>query len=113
MISIDILIAQVSGLERQELNRWIVNEWVRPVRQSGIFVFDEIDVARVKLIWELREDLEINEEALPVILLLLDQLYDLRRRFHALGDAIAETAPEDLQRELATRLAQRAARISQ
>jgi chaperone modulatory protein CbpM len=113
MISIDILIAQVSGLERQELNRWIVNEWVRPVRQSGIFVFDEIDVARVKLIWELREDLEINEEALPVILLLLDQLYDLRRRFHPLGDAIAETAPEDLQRELATRLAQRAARISQ
>jgi chaperone modulatory protein CbpM len=108
MISIDVLIAQVSGLQRDDLERWIVNEWVRPDIQSGVFIFQEIDVARVKLIRDLREDLEINEEALPVILSLLDQLYDLRRRFVALSDAIAETAPEDLQRELAARLIRRA-----
>ena len=107
MISIDVLITQVSGLKRHDLERWISNEWVRPDRQSGMFVFQEIDVARVKLIQELREDMEINEEALPVILSLLDQLYDLRRRMHALGDAIAETAPEYFQNELATRLAKR------
>jgi chaperone modulatory protein CbpM len=105
MISIEVLITQVSGLLRQDVERWISNEWVRPDRQSGIFVFREIDVARVRLIQELRQDMEINEEALPVILSLLDQLYDLRRRMQALGDAIAETAPEYLQHELATRLA--------
>lgn len=107
MISIEILIAQVSGLERQDLERWIVKGWVRPDRQSGKFIFHEIDVARVKLIRELRADMAIDEEALPVILSLLDQLYELRRRFRALGDAISETAPEELQRELATRLARR------
>ena len=108
MISIEILITQNSGLDRQDLERWILNEWVRPERQSGGFVFQEIDVARVKLIRELRQDLDIDEDALPVILSLVDQLYEMRRRFHALGDAIAETAPDDLQRELASRLAMRA-----
>jgi chaperone modulatory protein CbpM len=58
---------------------------------------------------ELRESLDINDDAMPVVLSLLDQLYDLRRRFHALGEAIAETAPEDLQRALAQRLARQTA----
>ncbi len=108
MISIEILIAQNSGLDRQDLERWILNDWVRPERQSGVFVFQEIDVARVKLIRELRQDLDIDEDALPVILSLVDQLYELRRRFHALGDAIAEQAPHDLQRKLAEHMAMRA-----
>ena len=108
MISIDILIAQISGLERQDLERWILNDWVRPERQSGGFVFQDIDVARVKLITELRRDLDIDEEALPVILSLVDQLYELRRSFLALGDAIAEAAPDDLQRKLAAHMASRA-----
>ena len=108
MISIEILIAQNSGLDRQDLERWILNDWVRPGRQSGAFVFQEIDVARVKLIRELCQDLDIDEEALPVILSLVDQLYELRRRFQALGDAIAETAPDALQRKLAAHLVMRA-----
>ena len=108
MISIEILIAQNSGLNRQDLERWILNDWVRPERHSGGFVFQEIDVARVKLIRELRQDMAIDEEAVPVILSLVDQLYELRRRFHALGDAIAETAPDDLQRKLAAHLVMRA-----
>lgn len=108
MISIEILIAQNSGLDRRDLERWILNDWVRPERQSGVFVFQEIDVARVKLIRELRQDLDIDEGALPVILSLVDQLYELRRRYHALGDAIAESAPDDLQRKLAAQLVMRA-----
>ena len=108
MISIDILIAQNSDIDRQDLERWILNEWVRPERQSGGFVFQDIDVARVKLIRDLRQDLDIDEEALPIVLSLLDQLYELRRNFRALGDAIAETAPDDLQRKLAALMVMRA-----
>jgi chaperone modulatory protein CbpM len=108
MISIDILIAQNSDIDRQDLERWILNEWVRPERQSGAFVFQDIDIARVKLIRDLRQKLDIDEEALPVILSLLDQLYELRRNFRALGDAIAETAPDDLQRKLAALMVARA-----
>jgi len=38
----------------------------------------------VRLIQDLRDRLEINEAALPVVLMLLDQLYDLRRRMKAM-----------------------------
>ena len=104
MISLDILIAQNSGLDRQDLERWILNEWVRPERGPEGPVFQAIDVARVKLIRELRQDMDIDEEALPIILSLMDQLYALRRRYHALGTAIAENAPDDLRRKLAAHL---------
>jgi hypothetical protein len=63
VISIDILIAQVSGLERQDLERWIVNKWVLPDRQSGMFVFHEIDVARVKLIRQLHRQVPESGDA--------------------------------------------------
>jgi chaperone modulatory protein CbpM len=113
MISIEIVIAQVSGLTRADLERWIAHEWVRPERNADpssgteTYVFREIDVARVRLIRELRDEMQVNEEALPVVLSLLDQLYDHRRRLRELGDALAATAPEDLRRNLARYLAQR------
>jgi len=108
MIAIDDLILEMSGLRRPDLERWIGNEWVRPDEREGRWVFREIDVARVRLILELRDDMEINEDALPVVLSLLDQLYDLRRRMRELGDALERTAPDNVRRELAERLVRRA-----
>jgi chaperone modulatory protein CbpM len=83
MISIDLLVGEISGLSRPDLDRWIANDWIRPDRDMGIYIFQDIDVARVRLIRDLRDDLGVNEDALPIVLLLLDQLYDLRR--HMLG----------------------------
>lgn len=107
-ITIDVLITQVSGLQREDLEHWIANQWVRPEEagSGGDYVFHAIDVARVRLIQELHYDLQISEEALPVVLSLLDQLYDQRRRLRALTDAIAAVAPEDVRRDLARHLAQ-------
>lgn len=107
-ITIDVLITQVSGLQREDLEHWIANQWVRPedAGSGGEYVFHAIDVARVRLIQELHHDLHINEEALPVVLSLLDQLYDQRRRLRALTDAIAQVAPEEVRRDLARHLAE-------
>jgi chaperone modulatory protein CbpM len=57
----------------------------------------------VRLIRELRYDLAIDEEALPVVLQLLDQVYALRRRLRATYQAI-ETQPPDIRKALLTRL---------
>jgi hypothetical protein len=76
VISIDVLIGRCSGLERHVLERWIAQDWVRPDAHDGVYAFREIDVARVRLILELRDELDVSEAALPVVLLLLDQLYD-------------------------------------
>ena len=105
MITIEVLVTQLSGLRRQDLERWISNEWVRPDGQAGNYVFCEIDVARVRLIQELRDEMQINEEALPVVLSLLDQLYDQRRRMRELNDALLGTLPDKARQALARRLA--------
>ena len=105
MITIDVLVAQMPGLDRHDLERWISNDWVRADPKDGTFIFGEIDVFRVKLIRELRDDMDINEAALPIVLSLLDQVYDLRRRMRELSGAIDETVPEDVRRTLFERLA--------
>jgi len=108
MISIDVLVEICSRLERPVLERWIADDWVRPDRLDGAYAFREIDVARVRLILQLRDEMDVNEAALPVVLLLLDQLYDLRRQMRILGEAFVRVAPSDAQRSVASEFGARA-----
>ena len=96
MIGIDGVTGQISGLTRRDLERWIENAWVQPDKLAGGYAFREIDVARARLILEMRDEMEINEDALPVVLLLLDQLYDLRRQMRNLNDAFMHVVPRDV-----------------
>jgi chaperone modulatory protein CbpM len=108
MITIEVLMTQFSGLARDDLERWIANQWVRPHGDdagTGDYRFREIDVARIRLIRELRDEMQVNEEALPVVLSLLDQLYDERRRLRELMTALEHVAPEDIRRSLLRHLA--------
>ncbi len=86
-----------------ELTAWIERRWVLPVEEDGRYLFDEADRARIKLIAELRRDMEIGEEAMPMILRLLDQIYTLRRALGELQDAI-KALPDDLRAEVENRL---------
>ena len=97
MITIDTLIVTVAGLDRGEVEHWIDLDWVRPAGGQGTWLFRDIDVARLHLIRELRHDLKLDEEAMPVVLRLLDQLYDARRRLRRLRDAVDRTAPPELR----------------
>ncbi|MCX7370856.1 MAG: hypothetical protein NTW56_00190, partial [Alphaproteobacteria bacterium] len=54
-------------------------------------------VARLTLLVELHVTLELDEEAIPLVLSLLDQLYDARRALRALTAAIEEQ-PEPVLR---------------
>jgi chaperone modulatory protein CbpM len=98
VITIERLFVSVSGLDRDELERWIANEWVRP--EGPPWQFREIDVARVRLIVELRREMAIEDEAMPVVLSLLDQLYRTRRQMRTLCDAIAR-APDEVRARIA------------
>ncbi|HUB96690.1 MAG TPA: chaperone modulator CbpM, partial [Stellaceae bacterium] len=85
MTSVRVVCELIGGLEVTELERWIVERWVLPEEGDGGYVFHEIDVARVRLIVELRRDLAIDDEAMPVVLGLLDQVYALRRRMRGIA----------------------------
>jgi chaperone modulatory protein CbpM len=103
MISFERLQIEVHGLNPDEVERWIGAELLRAEGKPGAWEFEEIDVARLRLILELRHELAVEEETLPVILSLVDQLYDMRRRIKRLNDALADI-PAELRARLLDRL---------
>ena len=106
MIALEALVGQFSGLDRIELLRWVENRWVLPERQGGSWVFHEVDVARVELILEIRREWELDDDAMPLVLGLLDQIYELRRQLRRLCDAVAAQPAEirdAIERSLAHR----------
>jgi chaperone modulatory protein CbpM len=66
-------------LERPVVEIWVEAGWLMPPQAEPELAFAEIDVARARLIAELRSDLGVNDEGVTVALHLLDQVYDLRR----------------------------------
>jgi len=84
------------GLTQVELTHWIERGWVLPDAVESGFVFHEIDVARVRLIRDLRSDMDINEDAVSLVLSLLDQVYELRRKMKSVLHAL-ESQPTDVR----------------
>jgi chaperone modulatory protein CbpM len=71
------IVAQVR-IESSLLEQWVDAGWLVP-RQSGQDQqFSEVDLARAHLIHDLRA-LGANDESIPVILDLVDQLHGVRR----------------------------------
>ena len=76
-LSLEEMLARTK-VERGQLVAWIEEGWIAPSRDNGSFVFEEIDAARVNFIYELVRDMMIGDEAIPVVLSLVDQLNALR-----------------------------------
>ena len=104
MISIETILLEFHDLQPGELDRWIGNQWVRPEGAAGAWRFHEIDIARIRLILELRDTMEVAEPALPTVLSLLDQLYEMRRRMMRLNEAMEHTLPAELRAALLAHL---------
>ena len=85
MIALEELLDRFAGLDRRELTRWVENRWILPERRGTTWIFHEIDVARV----EVRREVAIDDEAVSLMLGLLDQVYNLRRQLGRLCDALA------------------------
>ena len=77
-----------------EIIQWVEQGWVVPDTADAGLVFHEIDVARVRLIHDLRRDMEIGEDAIPLVLSLLDQVYDLRSRINAILRALSSQSED-------------------
>ena len=73
---------EITGVDRPTLTAFVQREWIYP---AGEEEFDQEDVARVRLIQELRDNFGANDEAIPLILHLMDQLYYLRHQVREAG----------------------------
>ena len=89
MMSVDDLVAAISSLQRSDLEAWVREDLVMPRQEAGSLLFTEMECARVRLICTLHYELDIDTETLPVVLSLVDQLYDTRQRLLSLTAAIA------------------------
>jgi chaperone modulatory protein CbpM len=84
------LVVEVRNLSLTRLHKWIRLGWVRPERHEGAARFHDIDVARVRLLNELERELDLDDDTVPLLLSLLDQIHGLRRELRNLAQAVDE-----------------------
>jgi chaperone modulatory protein CbpM len=89
MMRVDDVVAAIAALRRSDLEDWIREELVTPRQSAGELMFSEMECARIRLICTLYYELEIDAGTLPVVLSLIDQLYDTRQRLLSLTAAVA------------------------
>ena len=92
----EVMIA-VGRVEQTELLRWVEFGWIAPSRSThdnAEFLFSDVDEARIRMICDLRQDLVVEEETMPLVLSLLDQIYALRRQMTALTSAVLQQPDE-------------------
>ncbi len=88
----EVMIA-IGRVERTELLRWVELGWVvptQPPRGKAEFLFSEVDEARIRMICDLRQDMVVEEETMPLVLSLLDQMYAPRHQMNVLTSAIQQ-----------------------
>ncbi|TNF21426.1 MAG: MerR family transcriptional regulator [Rhodobacteraceae bacterium] len=88
------VVARVARVELRELRLWVREGWVKPAEGEGGPLFDDLDVARVRLLCDLRKEMALPDDALPVVLSLLDQLHGLRRDLRDLAGAVDAQSEE-------------------
>lgn len=101
------VVARVERITVRRLRSWVSRGWIRPSGEGKMITFTEADVARVTLIRDLRDTLEIHEEEVPVILNLIDQIHGLRYELKSLVDVI-DTLPPEMRAEIKARLKEKA-----
>jgi len=83
------VLSRVRRLTEDDLRAWVEEGWVRPELGETGPVFDDLDIARLRLLCDLCMDMSLPDDAMPVVLTLLDRLHESRRRLRDLSHAIA------------------------
>ena len=73
-------VSRKSGLAPDVILLFVTRSWLRPL-DAEQHLFDAEDLARIHLIRDLQEKMAVNDEAVPVILHLVDQLNRMHLEF--------------------------------
>lgn len=93
------VVATVRRVHLEELRLWVEMGWVRPASSEAGPVFDDLDVARIRLVCDLRKDMSLPDDTVPVVLSLLDQIHGLRRELRGLAGAV-DTQPDEIRQAI-------------
>ncbi len=81
-----------SHLDAPTLNAWVEAEWLMPMSGGTAYQFSDADLARARLIQDLKTDFGVNDEGIAIILHLLDQLHGLRVLLKDIAAEMSERA---------------------
>jgi chaperone modulatory protein CbpM len=93
----DVLTQMDSLIDQHILEDFIARGWVRPMRDETDYVFDEVDIARIRLVCELHIEMKFEFDAVDIILSLMDQLYEAKACHSRLAQAL-EKQPKDVRK---------------
>jgi chaperone modulatory protein CbpM len=88
-------------LDETVLTAWVEAGWLIPRRDEQAHDFTETDLARARLIHDLQHEMGVNEEAIPIILDLVDQVHGLRQMLRQVATAVCVQPEEMRQRVVA------------
>src|SRR5215510_9211584 len=97
MISTSEFLLQ-ARIDAQVLETWVEYGWI--ARRRDVPGLSEVDLARVQLIRDLKDDMGVNDDGVAVILDLVDQIHGLRRTLRGLMGAVSNE-PEEVRRRIA------------
>jgi chaperone modulatory protein CbpM len=96
----DVVIT-VTRLTRSQLVRFIDGALVKPQRDRAGYIFRPVDIARLELLCDLSQDLDLDDTALGIVISLIDQLHAARHELAEVAGVI-ETLPRDLRHRIDT-----------
>ena len=90
------ILAAIAALTADRLTTYIEIGIIIPVQGEAGPLFAPVDRARLQLICELEESHELADEALEMVMSLVDQLHSARADLQALGAAV-DTQPVEIR----------------
>lgn len=97
------VIEKVASLTAERLSYFERLRIVTPVSTPQGLRYKTLDVRRITLLCELTDDFEVNEDALVIIMSLLDQLHGAHRKLDQVVQAIS-AEPSETKLRLSQRL---------
>ena len=80
-------------IDIEELDKWVLAGWLIPRQNHPERDYSDIDLARAHLIRDLQV-LGANDDSIPIVLDLVDQLHGLRRTLRELLALLKTPQPE-------------------
>lgn len=104
MLTEQDVVARVQRLTVTRLRVFVAQGLVKPVNETPDY--SEADLARASLICNLQDELGFDEEDVPVLLSLIDQIHGLRSELRGLIEAV-EVLPPDVRATVRMRIERR------
>jgi chaperone modulatory protein CbpM len=92
MTSLDELLRE-HGVSTVHVERWVARGLLRPREAGESWSFEQVDVARARLLAELSEDIGFDDDTVETVVSLVDQVHTLRGQLGLLARAIADQPP--------------------